>query len=74
MDELLEIYDENNNDLNYQEKRSIIHEKGLFHREVCIFVLNNNNELLIQKRSATKKTNLIFGDYVQVILMLVKLK
>lgn len=55
MDELLEIYDENNNDLNYQEKRSIIHEKGLFHREVCIFVLNNNNELLIQKRSATKK-------------------
>ena len=55
MDELLEIYDENNIDLNYAEERRIVHEKGLYHREVCIFILNHNNELLIQKRSAMKK-------------------
>ena len=55
MDELLEIYDENNQYLNYQEERKTVHEKGLFHREISVWILNEKNEFLIQKRAATKK-------------------
>lgn len=54
MKEYLDIFDENNKSLNEKKDRKVVHEKGLWHREVSIWILNDKNELLIQKRAATK--------------------
>ncbi len=53
--ELLDVVDENNNLIGIKENRDIIHEKGLLHREIAIFIQNEKGEFLIQKRSANKK-------------------
>lgn len=53
--ELLDVVDENNNLTGIKENRDIIHEKGLLHREIAIFIQNEKGEFLIQKRSANKK-------------------
>ena len=53
--EMLDVVDENNNFTGRIEDREIIHRDGLWHREVAIIIMNENNELLIQKRSANKK-------------------
>ena len=55
MKEYLSIYDENNVSLNEIKERKIVHEQGLWHREIAVYILNEKNELLIQKRAATKK-------------------
>jgi len=55
--ELLDIVDENNNLTGKTEEKEIIHKKGLWHREVAIWIMNNKGEILIQKRAATKKQN-----------------
>ncbi len=52
--EYLEIFDENNNTLNKSKERSIVHKQGLWHREVCIWIINEKNQVLIQKRASTK--------------------
>lgn len=53
--ELLDIVDDNNNLTGNQEDKDIIHEKGLWHREIAVFIQNEKGEYLIQKRSANKK-------------------
>ena len=55
--ELLDVVDENNNLTGRQEDREIVHRDGLWHREVVIWIMNENGEVLLQKRSATKKSN-----------------
>ena len=55
--ELLDVVDENNNLTGKQEEREIVHRDGLWHREVAIWIMNEKNEILLQKRSATKKSN-----------------
>ena len=55
--ELLDVVDENNNLTGKQEGREIVHRDGLWHREVVIWIMNENGEILLQKRSATKKSN-----------------
>lgn len=55
--ELLDVVDENNNLTGRQEEREIVHREGLWHREVVIWIMNEKGELLLQKRSATKKSN-----------------
>ena len=55
MKEYLEIFDENNKPLNEKKERKIVHEKGLWHREIAVWIMNDENEVLIQKRAATKK-------------------
>ena len=53
--ELLDVVD-NNNDLTGEiVEREIVHSKGLLHREVGVIILNENQELLLEKRSLTKK-------------------
>ncbi len=37
-----------------QERRSVVHAQGLLHRAVHIFVFNSRNQLLVQRRSASK--------------------
>lgn len=53
--ELLDVVDENNNLTGEKEERSIIHEKGIYHREVAVWIMNKKGEILLQKRAATKK-------------------
>ena len=53
--ELLDVVDENNNLIGIKEDKSIIHEKGLLHREIAVIIQNENGEYLVQKRSSNKK-------------------
>lgn len=53
--ELLDVVDENNNLIGKVEDRETIHQKGLYHREVGIWIMNEKGEILVQKRSANKK-------------------
>ena len=49
--ELIDIYDENNKPLNKKIDREIAHKEGMWHRESVVIVLNENNKILLQKRS-----------------------
>ena len=53
--EYFDVVDENNNLTGQIEERQIVHSKGLWHREVAVWVINEKGELLLQKRSANKK-------------------
>ena len=53
--ELLDIVDENNNLTGEFVDREIVHSEGLLHREVGVIILNDNNEMLLEKRAVTKK-------------------
>lgn len=53
--EYLDIVDENNNLTGEVVERDIVHKEGLCHREVAVWVVNEQGEILVQKRSATKK-------------------
>lgn len=55
--ELLDVVDENNNLTGEVEDKEIIHKKGLWHREVAIWIMNNEGKILLQKRAKTKKQN-----------------
>ena len=55
--ELLDIYDAKGNQLGYSRSRKEAHEKGLWHKIACIFVVNDDNEIIMQKRSPKKVTN-----------------
>lgn len=55
--ELLDILDEQGNYTGKSEERKIVHEKGLWHIHVGIWIMNQNGELLFQKRSKNKKIN-----------------
>lgn len=51
----LDLIDENENIIG-QASRSEIHEKGLLHREVHVWLYTNDGKIIFQKRSATKDT------------------
>jgi len=56
-EEYLDIVDENGNLTGTKELRSIVHEKGLWHRTVHIFLYKRENEkvyFLVQQRSKDK--------------------
>ena len=57
MKELLAIVDENNNLTTEVAEREDVHIKGLWHREVKIWVVNELGEILVQKGSPNKKQN-----------------
>ena len=38
--EYLDVVDENNNLIGKNEERNIIHEKGIWHREVAVWIIN----------------------------------
>ena len=56
MTELLDVLDENGNKTGEVETKEEIYKKGLWHRSVHIWIMNDNNELLVQKRNPFKKT------------------
>lgn len=53
--ELLEYFDEENTKAIGIAERDYIHKNNLWHREVAIWILNDKNEVLIQRRSKKKK-------------------
>lgn len=58
MDELLDTYDINGNFVGVKT-RAFCHSKnpGVYHKPVWIFIKNDNNEILVQKRAKYKKEN-----------------
>ncbi len=63
--ELLDIVDENNNLTGEFVDREIVHSEGLLHREVGVIVLNESNEILLEKRASTKNNHQINGLFVR---------
>ncbi|MCX4302826.1 MAG: NUDIX domain-containing protein [Clostridia bacterium] len=55
--ENIDIVDELGNKTGEVKSREEVHEKGLLHKTVHIFVINNKKDILMQKRSLEKKTN-----------------
>lgn len=55
--ELIEIVDENGNFTGQVLDRKEAHDKNLLHNEIAVFVLNDKNQVLLQKRSANKRFN-----------------
>ncbi|TVQ77302.1 MAG: isopentenyl-diphosphate Delta-isomerase [Flavobacteriales bacterium] len=53
MSEYVILVDERDNPLGLMEKMEA-HEKGLLHRAISVFVLNENNELMLQQRAFSK--------------------
>lgn len=54
--ELLDVLDCNGNKLNIVKDKKEIYKDGDFHRSVHIWIMNSNNELLVQKRNPKKET------------------
>ena len=55
--EYIGIFDENNNPTDEIKEKTQAHEDGNFHRTAHIWIMNDKKELLLQKRSATKKSH-----------------
>lgn len=53
--EIIEIFSENNEIKIGEQEREFAHDNNLWHREVAVWVINDKNEILIQKRSANKR-------------------
>lgn len=53
--ELLDILDENGKETGEIEDKDVIHKKGLYHKEVEVWLVNEEGKILIQKRAETKK-------------------
>ena len=60
--EYIDIFDENNNPTGIVKEKKQAHEDGDFHRTAHIWIINNKKELLLQKRSSSKKTHLNCWD------------
>ena len=54
--ELLDVLDENGKLTGEVEERSEIYRRSLWHRSCHIWIINDNNELLVQKRNPYKQT------------------
>ncbi len=53
--EFFDVLNPDGTTAGYSLSRDEVHKKGLWHRTVHIWILNSNNELLIQKRSYQKE-------------------
>lgn len=55
--ELIQIVDENGNFTGQILDKDEAHDKNLLHNEIAVFVINDNKQVLLQKRSANKRFN-----------------
>lgn len=55
--EYIDVFDENNNPTGEIKEKQQAHEDGNFHRTAHVWIINDKNELLLQKRSASKKSH-----------------
>lgn len=54
MEELVDVLDENGKKIGVCT-RAEVHEKGLWHKSVHVWIVSNSGKLLLQKRCKTKK-------------------
>lgn len=54
-DELIDIYDENNEPIGITKMKNEAHEIGLWHRIVHVWIYNSNREVLLQLRAKNKE-------------------
>lgn len=62
MTEFLEIYDENHNPTGIKKDRKEVHKNGFLHKTIHLWVVDFENRILIQKRSANKSTHPLMWD------------
>lgn len=55
MEEMFDALNERGEFTNTTVSRKECHLKGIVHRAVVVFVINSNNQILLQKRSKSKK-------------------
>lgn len=53
-DELIDIFDKDNNSTGCQKMKSEAHRLGLWHRTAHVWIYNDHGELLLQKRASNK--------------------
>lgn len=53
--ELLRVVDQDGNNTNEILEREELHNRGKLHNEVTIYVINNNGEILLQRRSSNRR-------------------
>lgn len=55
--ELIQIVDENGDFTGVVLDKEEAHDKNLLHNEVAVFIINDYNQVLLEKRSANKRFN-----------------
>ena len=55
--EMLDVFTEDNEEKIGVASRGVVHKCNLWHREVACWIINEKNEFLLQRRSASKKQN-----------------
>lgn len=65
--ELLDIVNENNELTGDIVEREIVHEMGLWHREVAVIIVNKEGKMLLEKEHLLRNNHQINGPFVQVI-------
>jgi isopentenyldiphosphate isomerase len=60
--EYLDILDNNGNKTGETRSYDEVHEKGLIHRTVHVWILNSKKELLVQKRSKDRRAHPDYWD------------
>ena len=55
--ELLDIYNNTGEKLGYTKTREEAHKEGYWHKIACVFVVNDEGKVIMQKRSALKLSN-----------------
>lgn len=53
MKEIIDVVDNKGNVL-YKEDKDVAHKEGLLHKEIHLWIVNDNNEVILQKRAANK--------------------
>lgn len=56
MEEFFDVLNERGEYIGKIESRNNCHTKGLWHKAVAMFIINSKGQVLLQKRSANKKT------------------
>ncbi len=54
--EYIDIINDNGQPTGQTESRDLVHQEGLLHRHIHVWIINSNNEVLLQRRSKNKKT------------------
>ena len=57
IEEYFDLLDENGNKTGKTKLRSEVHRDGDWHKAVHIWIINNNGDVLLQRRCATKDSN-----------------
>lgn len=55
MEEYFDVLNERGEFTGKIESREKCHKEGLWHKAVAIFIINSKKQVLLQKRSGTKK-------------------